>query len=31
MEDQDNMLRKIANDSLTPKNTKKTVNTDSLF
>lgn len=28
---QDNMLREIANDSLTPKNTKKKVNTDGLF
>ena len=28
---QNNMLREIANDSLTPKNTKKKVNTDGLF
>ena len=31
MENQDNMLREIANDNLTPKNTKKKVNTDGLF
>jgi|TARA_X000001036_G_C19997173_1_gene528781 hypothetical protein len=30
MEDQNNMLREIANDNLTPK-TKKKVNTDGLF